>query len=316
MARVMGYLNAESPRLTTLKDLTWEQGLGPLLIAAAVGIFISAERQSKKWTLGGLTLLIVSTMFFGHYQVMRYHGAALIAIVTFASVSVGPILNRIPRWPGLGIAVCLLILPAVQSLRTAMQQRSLSYIDDSTEWIEKHVPPATIVYVQGQFACKTVLPTAEAADAIWKEVANEKAWRAKLEDGFQRFSLSSDQFPRGMSEDNLCLDRAIHRRWFILGGGSQARPRYDLRLFDVSKTFGLHGSEIAQIFERTGGVLIWRTAERGMPSPDLGKPFIKWVNTHENGTLLYLSDDVRGNLLDFHISGADSRSPPEHQPKN
>jgi len=316
MARVLGYFNIESPRLATFKDLTWEQGLGPLLLAAAVGIFIPAKSQAKKWTLGGLTLLALSTMFVGHYQVMRYHGAPLITIIAFASVSLGAILNRIPRWPALGIVMCLLVVPSVQSVRTAIHQRSLSHVDASTEWIEKHVPPGTIVYFHGHFACKTVPPTAEAADAIWKQVANDEAWRTKLEDGFRRFSLPADRFPRAMSEDNLCLDRAICRRWFILGGGSQAQPRYDLRPFDISKTFGLHSSEIAEAFKRTGGVLIWRTAAAPAPPTDLGEPFVKWVNTYGNGTLLYISDNVRRKLLNYHISETESPSPAGDQRKN
>jgi hypothetical protein len=164
------------------------------------------------------------------------------------------------------------------------------------------VPPGITVYFYNDFACRTVLPTAQAADAIWKQVANDQAWRTKLEDGFQRFSLTADRFPRALSEDNLCMDRAKSRRWFILGGGSSTRPRYDVRPLAICKTFGLKESQFAAAFKQTGGVFICRTAEPGMLPPDLGEPFIKWVNSHGNGTLLFISDDVRAKLLNHQLS--------------
>lgn len=297
MARVVGYWNVESPRLTTFKALTWAQGLGPLLLATVAGFcLIPPADRLRRWALGGFTLLMVSTMFVGHYQVMRYHGGPLIAILTAAAVATGAILNRFQRWPALAIAVCLLILPMVQSVRTAMHQHSLSHDDRSTEWIEKHVPAGTIIYFHATFACETILPTVEAADAIWKQVADEHAWRTKLEEGFRRFSLSGEQYPRAMSEDNLCMDRAICRRWFILGGGSQARPRYDVRPFDLSATFGLHGNQIGAEFKRTGGVLIWRTASTEILPDGLGEPIVSWVNSAGNGTLVFVSNDVRASL--------------------
>jgi hypothetical protein len=300
MVRVLGYWNVESPRLTTLKALTWTEGLGPILLTTIAGYFVlRAESRFKKWVLGVLALLMISTMFIGHYQVMRYHGGPLIAIFTAAAVGAGAILNRLAKWQALAVAVCLLILPSVQSLRTAMFQRSLRHTDHSTEWVEKHVPPGTIVYLHCTFACKTVLPTTAAADAIWKQVANDQAWQTKLEDGLRRFSLPTERFPRAMSEDNLCMDRAICRRWFIMGGGSQALPRYDVRPFDISTTFGLHGSEIGEEFKRTGGVLIWRTASTERLPPELGEPFVKWVNSYGNGTLLFVSPDIPEKLLNY-----------------
>lgn len=299
MARIVGYWNVESPRLTTFKALTWTEGLGPLLLATLAGFFLlPRETRLRRWALGGFTLLMVSTMFIGHYQVMRYHGGPLIAIITVAAVGTGAMLNRFGRWTALVMTVCLLILPTVQSVRTAMRERSLRHTDLSTEWIEKHVPAGAIVYLHSTFTCKTVLPTVEAADSIWNRVANDHAWHTKLEEGFRRFSLSAGQFPRAMSEDNLCMDRAICRRWFILGGGTQARPRYDLRPFDISTTFGLHGSQIGDEFTRTGGVLIWRTASTETLPPGLGEPLVKWVNSYGNGTLLFVSDDLRSKLLD------------------
>jgi hypothetical protein len=310
MVRVMGYYwNVESPRLTTLKDLTWTEGLGPLLLATLAGfLLIPVQSRFSKWTLAGLTLLIASTMFIGHCQVIQYHGGPLIAILTSAAIGTGAILNRMPKWQGLMLAAFLLILPSVQSLRLALHPHLLGYVDHSTEWIEKHVPSGTIIYFHSDFACKTVLPTAEAADAIWREVASDQAWRAKLEDGFRRFSLPAEQFPRALSEDNLCMDRAKSRRWFILGGGSGMLPRYDVRPFDICKTFGIHSSEIAETFKRTGGVLIWRTAAPAPPPPELGEPLIKWVNTHGNGTLLFVSPDIRGKLLNYKFSDVEQRA--------
>jgi hypothetical protein len=300
MARVLGYWIVESPRLTTFKALTWREGLGPILLTTLVGFFlVPAESRFKNSVLAAFTLLMVSSMFIGSYQVMRYHGGPLIAILTSAAIGSGAILNRLPKWKALTLTSCLLILPAIQSLRTAVDQHALCHTDYSTEWMEKHVPPGTIVYFHCTFASQALLPTSEAVDAIWKRVANDDAWRVKLQEGFRRFSLPSDQFPRAMSEDNLCMDRAICRRWFILAGGGQERPRYDLRPFNMGTTFGLHAPEIGKVFKETGGILIWRTATTERLPSGLGEPLVKWVNSYGNGTLVFVSDDVRQKLLNF-----------------
>jgi hypothetical protein len=125
-------------------------------------------------------------------------------------------------------------------------------------------------------------------------VAGDNAWRAKLEDGLRRFSLPKEEMPRGMSEDNLAMDRGGCRRWFILGGGQSNRPRYDVRLIGMSATAGWRAERLSEDFKQTGGVVLWRTYTGRKPPEGLGEPAVKWVNEEGFGTLVYLSPDLCG----------------------
>jgi hypothetical protein len=302
MARVMGYWTTESPRLTTLKDLAWGQGLGPILVATVIGFFFSpAETRFRRGFLAAFTTLMAATMFTGHYQLMRYHGGPIIALITFAAVAVSTLLQRIPTRIAGTIAAVLLVLPTAQSIRLARHWKSFSAPDAASEWIDQHIPPGTIVYLQCNITVKAILPTESAADAIWHLVADDQAWRKKLEDGSRRFSLSREELPRAMSEDNLCMDRSVSRRWFILGGSTSKRPRYDVRLVGTSATFGLREANLAEEFAKTGGVLVWRSlgwrleGTSGPPS-GLGNPTVKWLNPQGNGTSVFISPDLRAKL--------------------
>lgn len=295
LSRVTGYWTTESPRLTTLKSLAWGEGLGPVLLATIIGLFLlPAGARLKRGVLVGFAALMAATMFAGDYQPMRYHGGPLIALLTCAAVAVGALLQQWPR-PAVALAALLLALPLVQSVRAAISMKSSYVPETSTEWIDEHVPAGTTVYLHPGFIARAILPTEAAADAIWRVLTDDQAWRIKLQDGFRRFSLPEGRLPRALSEDNLCKDRGGCRRWFILGGGRSSRPRYDVRLVPMSATFGLQRGTLVAEFKRTGGVVVWRTRAGGMPE-GLGEPWVKWLSRNGEGTLIFVSPDVREKL--------------------
>ena len=295
MARVTGYWTTESPRLTTLKSLAWGEGLGPVLLATIIGLFLlPAGTRLKRGVLAGYAALMATTMFTGHYQLLRYHGGPLIALLTFLAVAVGALLQRWPK-PALALAALLLVLPSVQSIRAVLSVKSCYVAETSTQWIDEHVPAGTTVYLHPAFISRAVLPTEAAADAIWRILTDDQAWRVKLQDGFHRFSLPDGRLPRALSEDNLTMDRGRCRRWFILGGGSSSRPRYNVRLVPMSATFGLQRSTLVPEFKRTGGVVVWRTVAGGMPE-GLGEPWMKWLAPNGEGTLIFVSPDIQQKL--------------------
>ena len=296
MSRVAGYWNVESPRLATLKDLVWEQGLGPALLAAGIGVFmLPGGTRLKGGVLAGFALLMAASMFAGgRYMYMRYHGGPLIAFLVCTAVTAGAIWQR---WPKAGVALvaCSLVLPLIQSVRAVIAVKSSYVPDGSTEWIEQHVPPGTTVYLDGLFISRAVLPTEAAADTIWRAMADNEPWRLKLQDGFSRFSLREAHLPRAMSEDNLVMDRGLLRRWFILGGGHTDRPRYDVRLLPISPTLRfLDKGHLLEEFKRTGGVMVRRSPFD--PEKELGEPLVQWVNREGRGTWIFVSPDVRGKL--------------------
>lgn len=292
MARVSGYWTVDSPRLTTLRDLLWGEGLGPILLVTVAGFCLpSSGTRVKRISLAVYAALLLSTMFTGHYQPMRYHGAPLVALLVAAAISAGGLLQRKSRLFGIVLAVLLLALPLIQSVRRALD--SFHAPEASTDWIEKHVPPGTIVYLHINYTSKAILPTEASADAIWHAVAGDQAWRIKLQEGLSRFGLQERELPRALSEDNLCMDRSVCRRWFILGGSRGDRPRYDVRPISIGKTFRI--DNMSEEMKKTGGVLVWRT-EEGIVPVGLGEPVVKWLNRKGNGTLIFVSNDVLQKL--------------------
>ena len=296
MVRAVGFGAPGEWRLTTLAELVWWQGLGPVLLVTLIGCLLSpAGTRLKRGLLTAFAALMAATMFTGSYAVFRYHGGPLIALLTSAGVAAGTLLQRWPRPAGTAFAALLLALPAAQSVRGAKMWKSSYAPETCAQWIDQHVPAGTVVYFHPSYIARAVLPTEAAADALWRLVASDQAWRTKLEDGFRRFSLSRQDLPRAMSEDNLCTDRSFCRRWFILGGGRSSRPRYLVRPVAMGATFGLRRDAMVEEFNRTGGVVVWPTAAKGMPE-GLGEPWVKWLNHNGGGTLIFVSPDLREKL--------------------
>jgi hypothetical protein len=292
MARVTGYWLSESPRLKTLKELMWREGMGPLLLATLAGLIFASSANRRK--LAALTVLaggLAASMFGSQYEPMRYHGVPLITLLAFAAVCVGSLFKRIISRPfSVALVSLLLVLPFVQAVHTVREWKSYYFPDSANEWIEEHIPAGTIVYMHINFASRAILPTEAAADDLWRLVAGDQAWRVKLEDGLRRFSLPKEELPRAMSQDNLAMDQGICRRWFILGGGKSPRPRYDVRLL------GLYPNVDFPDFKKTGGVLLWRTVAGRKPPEGLAEPTMKWVNEKGYGTMVYVSPDLLKNL--------------------
>jgi hypothetical protein len=63
----------------------------------------------------------------------------------------------------------------------------------------------------------------------------------------------------------------------------------------MGATFGLQRGAMVEEFKRTGGVVVWRTAAKGMPD-GLGEPWVKWLNRNGEGTLVFVSPDLREKL--------------------
>jgi hypothetical protein len=297
MARVMTghYWPTTSPRLMTLKELAWDQGLGPVLLVMVFGLFLlPAGTRLKRGALAAFAALMAATMFTGTWQPLRYHGGPLVALLVCAAVATGALWQRRPGSAGVLVA-SLLVLPLVQSVRAVMSVKS-SYVPEySAEWIDEHVPAGTTVYLDPNSISRAVLPTEAAADAIWGVLAEDQPWRKKFQDGFRRFSLPGGRLPRAMSEDNLCVDRGRCRRWFILGGGRSHRPRYNVTIVPISPCLGLQPDALIQEFKRSGGVVVRRTLAGGVPE-GLGEPLVKWLDRSGEGTLLYVSPEVREKL--------------------
>ena len=179
-----------------------------------------------------------------------------------------------------------------QTIRLIAENRSSYVPDGSTEWIERHVPAGTRLYLPMNTAFRDPLPTAKAADYLWDEVASRGAWEQKWQYGLRRYGLSYGDFMRALSEEGMISERSNRRGWFLLGGRPQEpAPRYDIRFL---KGFTIYGvQDIAAEFAKTGGVVLWRDEE---PNRALGAPEAQWANKRGRGTYIYVSPDVKAKL--------------------
>ena len=192
------------------------------------------------------------------------------------------------------ILVLALVLPAANVIGAIVERKRMEIESHVTAWIERHVPPGTRVYINSNI--RDPLPTASASDAVWGEVANDDAWKKKLESGMKRFHIAADDYPRAFSENDLVVERGLRREWFILGSRPAIPdPRYDIRVYSDSVVFRIE--DVPAEFKRTGGILVTNHAS-GALLTDVGTPVIQWINSEGDGMRVYCSPDVLERLKD------------------
>jgi hypothetical protein len=298
--RVTGVIIESHPRMRTLLELSWTQGLAVVALLVVIGWPVMLRAKSLcRWVLLLYGALMVLSMFSGPYVPTKYHSVPLIVGLTFAGLVMAEISNRWPNAVG-PLAGVLLVLPAIATVRQVIAQRSDWVDSDPTAWIEEHVPPGTPVYVSLNMNLRTPLPTPASADAIWSDVTDSLAWRRKFQRGLERFHLDSAYFPRALSEDNLVLDRSLIRRYFILGSEPQVpRPRYDVQLIFAGPVFGVR--DLPGTFATKGGVVIWNNVrnESSKAPAFLGKPIVQWTTDTGMGNEIYCSPEVAAKLTDW-----------------
>jgi hypothetical protein len=145
------------------------------------------------------------------------------------------------------------------------------------------VPAGTPVYVDfGRF--RTLLPTPQAADRLWADVAAPDAWLGKYRHDMARFELGDAPPLRVMSTDRLDSDRGNRRRFFILGAAGQPeRPRYDLWSVSYGSFFDLPPATAIERLCRDGGVYL----HSGTPIGKLPSPTMSWARPDGNSAYIY-----------------------------
>ncbi len=107
-ARLLGYWAVPNPRVTTLIDLVWHQGLGPMLLVMGIGIFLFPPgTRFKRIALTLFAALMLATMFDGKHMMMRYHGGPILALLTCAAIAAGALFQRLPAKLALTLALLL-----------------------------------------------------------------------------------------------------------------------------------------------------------------------------------------------------------------
>jgi hypothetical protein len=184
------------------------------------------------------------------------------------------------------IAALVALHLAVAGLYQGWRSYSSAIDGDPVAWIEKNVPAGSTVYWFDGF--KVPLPTEAASDRLWADVASADSWRVKFRNAVRKFDLA-DRLPRAMSEDPMQLERAIRRRWFILGAPvDKTRPRYDIWLIGYNSPFFVTPPDAIERVCREGGAYfhVYEQAgtHRDQKSIDrMGKPAIVFSPNNGEG---------------------------------
>lgn len=288
-----GAPGGRTPLAQTLLDFTWGQGLLPALVLFAcvplLGAGVDWRRRLRASLFGVYFALLCLRMFWSTGFGLHHSGAAVVGFLLGCAFPMRVIANRWPRG-AMWAAVAILILPVAQTLWAIRAHRAAYVPEDACGWVEQNVLPGSRLYILGWTnAFHQPLPTRDASNVLWSEVADISAGDRKFASGLSRFGLPKTQMPRGLAEVNLVQEREIRRGWFILGGGPpSAGPRFDIRLVHSSPVFGIQDFPAA--FAEKPGVVIWRGME---PPPFLGPPTIAWTGAVENSTYLYCPSQFR-----------------------
>lgn len=271
-------------------EVLWNQGLAAALLLVVAGLVLPSKRR---WVAGLYVLLLAATMAKQTGFGLRHQGGPVIAVITFAGIGMAAIAAKWPRaaW---GVVAVALALPIGQTVHDLIERRANYVPSHATAWVERHVPAGTIVYLSPSL--HDPLPTQAAADRLWGEVTDDKAWKRKFASAMARFHINAAELPRALSEGDMIPERGLRREWFILGSRTQLPdPRYDIRVFADSVVFSV--LDIGTEFRKTGGVLIRNDGE-GKTLTDVGSPVVQWVNRYGRGVRIYCSADVLAQLKD------------------
>jgi hypothetical protein len=292
--------------LDMLRSLVWTQGLGPLILLI-LGALCLGPRDTRTRTLTlllgtvVLTLTLLKPTGFG----LRHHGPALLVLITSGPLALQYLRSRWTRVVPM-VTIFVLFIPALQTFHGVCAAKSLEVTDESTAWVEQHVPEGTLVYLRPSLY--DPLPTKESADDLWTQVTDRTCWQTKFSYGAGRFKIAADAIPRALSEENLIQERGNRRRWFILGSANAYRvPRFTIKIFSGGSPFDIPEDRVTNEFKRTGGVLIWR----GSAPQSLGIPSASWTGKTGTGTFIYESDvrkfrcapDQEAHVPGHHMTG-------------
>jgi hypothetical protein len=282
-----------------LFEIIAHQGLAVDLLLVVCPIFlVTPGKKGIRLAAAIYVILLAISMLRGTGFGLRHQGAPLVALIAFAGVGMAGVARR---WPRIALALLTLALapPAIGAMIDIYHRRTLEVVDHSRQWVERHVPPGTLVYLSP--GIRDLLPTVAASNRLWAEVTDADAWKKKLESGMKRFGVGSDDYLRAFSEENMIVERGLRREWFILGTlPFLPEPRFDVRIFAESTVFSVtvvSSPDISTTYRRTGGVLICNNAEGVMPT-DVGTPVVQWINSQNQGIRIYCSPDVVNKLRD------------------
>lgn len=266
----------------------WNNGILLPLAVAVSGLLLASRRRRWPDLLCGVWLLINAVIAARLPSHGLHHDGGLvvatIALVPLGMFALADLLPSLRRPIGATLLAVLMVGPAAwQGVSFAQVAAHARSPDDATAWLESHVPAGTRVYIEGS-RIATPLPTPEAAERLWADVASPDAWVPKYIRDTKRFGLAGARALRVMSVDRLASDLGNRRPYYILGAPLQPnRPRYDLWIVSLGSFYDVSPDAAIDWLCGHGGIYI----RQGEPLPRLPPPAAAWVRTRDDSTYVY-----------------------------
>ncbi|HEX3355554.1 MAG TPA: hypothetical protein VHS31_01135 [Tepidisphaeraceae bacterium] len=280
------------PFSQTLKELLWHQAFAIPILLALWAAFQKPADGPRRWLRALYVLFITASIFKATTFGLQHQGAPMVIVLFMCVAPFAEIFSKDKRIAWAAVALAL-ILPLIQCVLMVIGQHRHYFDDESVAWVEQHVPAGTLVYCF--HTLRDPLPTTQASDSLWAAVNDHDAWKKKFSMGLAHFHLTSDEFPRALSDENMALERGNYRGVFILGSRTQVpRPRYDVHFVWASTVFGT--LDLPTDFAKSGGIVVWYGLPDDPNVKDMGKPIAQWISPAGNGVFIYASADARAKL--------------------
>jgi hypothetical protein len=266
----------------------WSAGVVTPLVITLLGLFIPPIRRHTADFLCGLWLLVNTVVALRPSSHGLHHdGALLVAIIGLAPIAVSRIRDQIAaigKPVGTAVLVLVATAPAVyQGAVFSLREAGARDPDGSLAWIERNVQAGARVYADGA-GIATLLPTSDAAERLWKDVAAPDAWLPKYLHDINNFGFGGGRPLRVMSDDRMAADYGGRRRYAILAAPLQpSRPRYDLWIVSDGSFFDVSTASVIERLCDQGGIYL----HYGGPVPRLPPAAASWIRPSGNSTYVY-----------------------------
>jgi hypothetical protein len=201
------------------------------MILPAIGLLVAllapARLISGRRPMIALVVLLLLTILWPTDYGVRHQGQVLVAVAVYGTIGIGILAER-ARATTQALAV-LTVVAATALTARAIPRNRVEVLDPKVvEWVQQNIPAGTRIYWSAEIP-GILLPTAEAANRVWEDLASPKGFESEFNWRMQQLGLLNQEPPRACAIDWMVKEQGLQRGLYILGGrGNVGIPRYDL----------------------------------------------------------------------------------------